>query len=334
MMLATSLEISDFLQRAGWAEACRASLAGDASARRYERLTRGTDRAVLMVAPRGDDPRRFTRMARWLWDHGFSAPQILAEAPEAGLLLLEDLGDDLVSRLIAADPAREAPLYAEITGFLTALRALPPPDFLAPLDGPQLAELVRLTPEWYPTLSRDAAEALPAALQARFEALDDGLRATCLRDFHAENALWLPDRTGVARLGLLDFQDAVICHPAYDLVSALQDARRDVSPAVEAVELARYAQLNGLEQSRFSAIYALLGVQRALRILGIFARLCLAMGKPGYTDLMPRSWAYIARNLIHPELAALAPTVRAALPAPTPEIIERIKAECGLHPML
>ncbi|MBW0158121.1 aminoglycoside phosphotransferase family protein [Sedimentimonas flavescens] len=326
-------QITRFLAQAGWGEAQRAPLAGDASARRYERLTQGATRAVLMDAPPGDEVMRFLRMARWLRQNGFSAPEILAEAPEQGLLLLEDLGDALISRLVAQDPAREGALYAEITGFLLALHRLLPPDFLAPLDGPALAELLRLTPEWYPVLSRDAAEALPDLIAQHYAALNREAPVTCLRDFHAENALWLPDRQGVARLGLLDFQDAVAAHPAYDLVSALQDARRDVSSETETRERRRYAEATTIDLPRFEALYALLGAQRGLRIIGVFARLCMAMGKAHYVDLMPRTWAHIARNLTHPALEDVARTVRAAFPAPTPDLMQRIKEQCAQRPM-
>lgn len=333
MTRAEADQIGVFLEAAGWGGAERRMLAGDASARRYERLCQQGTTAVLMVAPRSDDLGRFTRMANWLRAHGFSAPEVLAEAAPSGLLLLEDLGDALVSRLVAEDAGREGPLYALIGDVLAALRPLAPPEFLVPLEGAGLGDLVRLTADWYPTLSQDAARALPDLIETLYRQLDDGARVVCLRDFHAENALWLPGRRGVARLGLLDFQDAVICHPAYDLVSALQDARRSVSPAVESAEVRRYVLRTGADQSRFEALYALLGVQRALRILGVFARLSLAMGKPQYADLMPRSWAHITRNLAHPALADLAVLVQAAFTAPGPEVIERIKAECGQHPM-
>lgn len=331
--------ITAFLAQAGWADAARAPLAGDASARRYERLRLGNRRAVLMDAPpaSGEDVTRFSRMARWLLDRGFSAPRILAEAPAQGLLLLEDLGDDLVARLVAADPLREGPLYAAITETLGALHRHTPPDFLAPLDGPALGDLVRLTVDWYlPGIDAprtQAADDLAHLIEAAYARLNREAPVVALRDFHAENLLWLPDRTGPARLGLLDFQDAVAGHPAYDLVSALQDARRDVSARVEAQERARYANENGLEQDRFAAIYALLGAQRSLRILGVFARLCMAMGKAHYLDLMPRTWAYIERNLAHPDLLDLARAVAAALPPPTPDRLQRIKDQCGQHPM-
>lgn len=338
-MAERAAQIASFLAATGWGMADRRPLAGDASARRYDRLTRGTDRAVLMDAPpaSGEDVTRFTRMARWLCAQGFSAPAILAEDPGCGLLLLEDLGDDILARLTTADPEREAPLYASITDFLLALHRHPAPAFAPPLDGPALADLTRLTPDWYlPGIGATrtgAADDLPGLIALAYDRLNREMPVASLRDFHAENLIWLPHRRGPARLGLLDFQDAVTAHPAYDLVSALQDARRDVSPVVEAAERSRYAATKGLEQSRFMAIYALLGVQRALRILGVFARLCMALDKPQYVALIPRTWGYIERNLERPELADIARALRAALPAPTPERLKRITEQCGQHPM-
>ncbi|HEY0274504.1 MAG TPA: phosphotransferase, partial [Paenirhodobacter sp.] len=205
-------EITAFLADVGWGMAQRRDLAGDASARRYERLTRGTDRAVLMVSPAPDEVARFARVGAWLRDHGFSAPQIFAM--RGGLMLLEDLGDDLLSTLLVRAPDREAALYAHVTDFLLALHAVPPPDFVAPLDGPALGALVELTADWAPLRSAEAAQALSPVLAQQFAALNDLPPVLSLRDFHAQNALWLPDRQGVTRLGLLDFQDAVAAHPA------------------------------------------------------------------------------------------------------------------------
>ena len=327
---------TDFLSRSGWGTATRRPLAGDASARRYDRLTLGTHRAVLMDAPpdRGEDVTRFTRMARWLRDMGFSAPEILAEDPRQGFLIVEDLGDDLLARLVAADPTREGRLYAATVDFLIALCRCPPPDFLKPLDGPALADLTRLTAEWYPRglgLPALDPEPISAEIETLYAALNRESPVASLRDFHAENLIWLPDRSGPARLGLLDFQDATAAHPVYDLVSLLQDARREVSAATEAREGARFAAALGIEPDRFSALYALIGAQRALRILGIFARLCLQGGKAQYVDLIPRTWATLQRNLVHPALAGLA-RAAGALPAPTPDRLERIKAQCGRFP--
>ncbi|MEZ5686733.1 MAG: phosphotransferase [Paracoccaceae bacterium] len=332
-MTVRAQEIDSFLTEAGWGSAVRVALTGDASARRYQRLRRGADIAILMDAPPGGDTPRFVEIAEWLLAQGYSAPRLFAQDAPRGLLLLEDLGDGLIARLVAAHPDREAPLYRAITEFLLDLRRHPAPTNLERLDGPRLGEMVTIAADWYPCRSSDAAAQLPALIRQVYEAHAQEDLVMCLRDFHAENILWLPERSGVARLGLLDFQDAVAAHPAYDLVSALQDARRAVSPAVERAEIAHYATQKGLEQGRFSAVYALLGVQRSLRILGVFARLCKAMGKAHYVDLMPRSWANIQRNLAHPALHSLARPLAAAFPAPDADLLEEMKRQCGTHPM-
>jgi len=325
--------VEDFLRGAGWHDALRAPLAGDASARRYDRLRRGSEAAVLMIAPPGEEIERFARIDQWLLQNGFSAPQILAHDAAGAFMLLEDLGDDLFSRIIAADPSREGALYGEITDFLLALHKLPPPDFVAPLDGPALGALTELTAEWYPARSPAAAQEVPARITEAYEHFTPAEPVLSLRDFHAENVLWLPERDGVARLGLLDFQDAVAAHPAYDLVSALQDARRDVSPEIATRECLRYADARGFDREEFAGIYALLGAQRALRILGIFSRLCLAMGKPGYLALMPRMWGHLVRNLEHPALTDLRKAVEAAYTAPDAAMLQRMRDECGQRPM-
>ncbi|SIS58176.1 aminoglycoside phosphotransferase family protein [Phaeovulum vinaykumarii] len=323
--------IAAFLAKAGWGGARRSPLAGDASARRYERLDLAGQRAVLMDVPPGDTDQvaRFLRVGDWLLAQGFSAPRVLARAPGDGLLLLEDLGDDLIARLVAADPAREGDLYHAIGVFLLELHARPAPAFLPRLDAPALADLVGLIESHYLPAAGAPARVPELAARVAEACADDGLPSVCaLRDFHAENLIWLPARKGAARLGLLDFQDAVAAHPAYDLVSVLQDARRDVPAAIEAAVRAQYVTARGLDGVAFDRAYAALGAQRALRILGVFARLCREAGKPRYVDLMPRVWAQLMRNLDHPALADLRAVVVAALPAPTPDLCERIKARC------
>jgi aminoglycoside/choline kinase family phosphotransferase len=327
-----------FLAKAGWADAVLTPLAGDASARRYQRLQKGIKRAVLMDAPpeRGENTERFTRMARWLRQKGYSAPDILAADHAAGFLLLEDLGDDLFARLIPSDPRMETPLYATAVDFLVDLQRHPSPDFLAPLDGPALADLVALTPNWYlPGIGaapNEAAGALPTIVAHLASQFGDGAMVTSLRDFHAENLIWLPYRAGVARLGLLDFQDAMAAHPAYDLVSLLQDARRDVPPALERAMVDRYVGATGMDADAFRPAYAVLGAQRALRIIGVFARLTLHFGKTHYLAYMGRVWGYLQRNLAHPALTELNHAVQAGLPAPTPERLQRMKDQCGQYP--
>ncbi|WP_417806510.1 aminoglycoside phosphotransferase family protein [Thioclava sp.] len=323
-----SRAVDRFLTRANWADATRVKLAGDASARSYDRLSLNGQTAVLMKAPPGEEMSRFLRIGDYLAQAGFSTPKVLARAEPDGFLLLEDFGDTLAARALADDPRREAEIYGQITDLLIALQDVPAPDFLPLLDGPALAELLALTPDWYPCLSPEAAAALTKKIADLYTELAQEPSGICLRDFHAENIILL-DRAGVRGLGLLDFQDAVRCHPAYDLVSALQDARRDVSQACARREIAHFAARSGIEADRFAAIYALLGTQRALRILGIFARLCLRDGKPGYLALMRRVWRNIERNLRHPALNGIAQDLRAAYSEPTAELIAELEAACA-----
>ena len=327
--------ITGFLTAAGWGGAGIEPLAGDASARRYLRLRRGPESAVLMDA----DPARagrvgpFLAMGGWLAAQGYSAPTVLAADESHGLLLLEDLGDGLFARLVAQDPARELPLYQAATGFLADLHRHPPPAFLAAGDGAALADLVAVLPDWY-LAGVDApitpsALALPGMIATLYGQLARAAPVVSLRDFHAENLIWLPGRVGVAQIGLLDFQDAFVTDPAYDLASLLQDVRRDVPATTEAACLHAYITANGLEEGLFLPIYALLGAQRALRILAIFARLCMADGKPHYLDYAPRVWSYLQRNLAHPALSGLAQMIAVALPEPTAARRERIREKCG-----
>jgi hypothetical protein len=324
----------DFLDRAGWGSARREHLAGDASDRRYWRLRAGAATAVLMDNPPGqaDDPAAFVAMAAHLRGLGLSAPRVLAADPAAGFVLLEDLGDDLFARLLADDPAREAELYAPAVDVLAELQraALPPglPD-LAAEDWAEAAALAWQT--YLPAATGVARDPGPfrVAMARALSDHADGPRVLILRDYHAENLLWLPGRKGLARIGLLDFQLGQAGQPGYDLVSLLQDARRDVAPATEATMRTRFAAATGTLDP---AAYATLGAQRALRILGVFARLALDRGKPGYLRLMPRVWGHLTRNLAHPALADLARICQADLPAPSPAIQDRIARQCPPSP--
>lgn len=319
---------ADFVARAGWGQARVLPLAGDASARRYFRLHGPQGSAVLMddQGEGGGGTAPFLAMTRWLRGHGFGAPEILAQDKAAGLLLVQDLGDELVARVLEREPAQAPAIYARITDLLVDLHRHPVPDFVAPLDGPAMAQQVGLFAEWYPQAvgaSADAAAIAPLIARLHAELAADQPPVLALRDFHAENLIW----RGAAPLGLIDYQDAVACHPAYDLVSVLQDARRDVAPEIEADCIARYLDATGLDADRFRAAYALMGAQRGLRIVGIFTRLCLRDGKPRYLDFMPRVWSHVARNLMHPALAPLAAVVN-TLPLPDAATIERIRRRC------
>jgi aminoglycoside/choline kinase family phosphotransferase len=315
-----------FLARAGWGDAARSKLAGDASFRKYDRLRRGTESAVLMDAPPPqEDIRPFVRIARHLETLRYSAPRILAEDAAHGFLLLEDLGDDLFARLIR-DGADERALYDATIDFLLDLHRHPAPADLPPYDEQRLIDEVALFPDWYlPALT---GHETPAGQRQAFNDLwrdlapgvareaAAGTRVLVLRDFHAENLLWLPQRSGAARIGLLDFQDAVAGHRAYDLVSLLEDARRDVDPALAEAMMQRYIAGTGVDDADFRRAYAILGAQRNTRILGIFTRLWKRDGKPQYQAFMPRMWGLVERDLQHPALAGLRAWFDATVPPP------------------
>ena len=337
--------LSAFVAAAGWGSAMPAHLAGDASNRSYLRLTQNGQSAVLMDSPPGtsDDPAAFVQIAAHLNALGLSAPAVLASNLRDGFLLLEDLGDALFARVLQADPAAELALYTAATDVLVHLQRQPAPAGLANLTPADWAQAAVLALEWYATAvtghTPDPTRFI-ACLTDRLARSCDAPAVLILRDFHAENLLWLPARNGLARVGLLDFQLAQMGQPGYDLVSLLQDARRDVSPAVEQALIRRFAEETARETARetalspdaFSVAYAALGAQRALRILGIFARLCLVAGKPGYVRLIPRVWGQLQRNLAHPDLAALRAICDQVLPPPTPAALTRIESLCNRPP--
>lgn len=313
--------IARLIHRAQWAEARLIPLAGDASSRRYFRLQGGDRSAVLMDAAPGTTDS-YVAMTQWLRHRDLHAPEIIAADQVEGLLLLEDLGDDLVARVLAAEPALAPRIYGRMTDLLIELHGHAPPDWVLRLDGPELARQVGLFAEYYPAAAGAPGKGadVAAVIEALHAELAEDMPAVLgLRDFHAENLVWRGD----APLGLLDFQDAVAVHPAYDLVSGLQDARRDVDPAIEAVEIARYIAATGVDGDRFRAAYALLGAQRSLRIMGIFTRLAQRDGKRRYLAFMPRVWDAIQRNLTHPALAPLVAALE-GVPAPSARVTDRI----------
>ncbi|MGZ2255682.1 aminoglycoside phosphotransferase family protein [Roseobacter sp. A03A-229] len=338
-MSTRTADLDAFIKKAGWSNAERVSLAGDASNRRYDRLTAPDGkRAVLMDAPpeKGEDVRPFVQIAEYLGGIGLSAPHVLAKDEVCGFLLLEDLGDALFARVLEREPDLENSLYAAAIDALVHLHQSSPPALPAYHAG-VTAPLAALAFDWY---QFGATGAVDAKAKARFmqmitpllAQLDDDTRVLIQRDYHAENLLWLPDRDGTARVGLLDFQDAMLGHPAYDLVSVLQDARRDLQPETEQRMIDRFLQQQPQDAARFRTAYAILGVQRNLRILGVFARLCLRNGKLQYVDLIPRVWGHVQTNLAHPALAEVNDMVNTALPAPTPDVLDTLRAKCATCP--
>lgn len=325
--------IAQFLADAGWGAATIAPLAGDASNRRYSRLDLADERAVLMDAPaeRGEDIRPFTFMTRWLRDQGLSAPKIFAEDKNTGLLLLEDLGDALFARHVSTHPDEERNLYAEAVRVLVSLARQPVPAYLAPYDRAALDREALLFTEWWLPASTGAtpSEAMQAAylglVHKATESVEPVRDVVVLRDYHAENLIWLPDRPAPACVGLLDYQDALAGHPAYDLMSLLEDARRDTTPALRDEMITLYlSERPDIDADSFCAAYSALGAQRNLKIIGIFARLALRDHKPHYLDLIPRVWGHLQRDLSHPDLVALKEWVATTAPAPTTEVLARI----------
>ena len=294
------------------------SLVGPPDASHAERIALGYNAAARLA---GGSVAAFVATAAYLRARGLSAPQILAHDIPAGLAVLEDLGDGLYATLIA-EGQDETPLYEAAVDVQIALHGETPPEVLTaegdvawPLltyDALALKIATDTFLEWWPKFAglpafSDAAvaewDALWAPVWVRGEA---GASVFTHRDYHAQNLIWLPGRDGVARVGLLDFQDALRAHPAWDLTHLLQDARRDVSPALEQAMLDRYLGARPtLDRETFIADYRALAASNAARILGrVFARQAL-LGRPQYEAYMPRTWRYLERNLENPALAGL-----------------------------
>ncbi len=297
-----------------------------------------------MDAPpaKGEDVRPFLAVTHWLRAQGLSAPAVLVADPGRGFLALEDLGDDLFTPLLARAPAGlEAELYAATVDLLAALAEVPAPEMMGPPDcrlplppynAAVLAQEASLLRKWWmpaagAPVSADRAAEFEALVAGATAAVEPARDVVVLRDCHADNLVWLPERAGPARVGLLDYQDALAGHAAYDLVSLLEDARRDTGEALRAAMLARYLDRRpGLDAARFRAACAALGAQRNLKIVGIFARLAIRDGKPRYLSMIPRVWGHLARDLAHPALAPLAAWVGRHVPPPEAETLARVAA--------
>lgn len=322
------------LQHAGWGDATAAFLAGDASDRTYQRLVRRGETAVLMDAPpgKGDDPATFLAVARHLCSIGLSAPQLIAADLDAGFLLLEDFGDALFARFLDAEPAKESALYAVATDALLLLQAHPPIPDLPALSPADWATAAAFAIDHY----RAAISDTPADKVGFIACLTDLIAAQqpdasvmILRDFHAENLIWLPQRKGAARAGLLDFQLAQLGHPVYDVISLLQDARRDVHPETASNVRRQFCTAKGMSKQGFDAAAAVWGAQRALRILGVFTRLARLSGKTSYVSLIPRVWGHLQVSLQHPTLLPLQLMCASLLPPPTHSVLAAIRQTSG-----
>ena len=305
--------LDEFLESAGWGGAEVEPLVGDASFRRYFRVRQHDRSAMLMDAPPPhEDPGPFLDVGTWLAEHGHRAPGIHAEDRARGLVLIEDFGEDRMRDWLDDNTHAEHETYERAIDTLVRLHRSPPGPF-PPYDMEVYQREAGLFTEWYcPAMKLEVdaegyARAFEAALTPMLPRQVPGV--TVLRDYHAENIMLLDD----GHQGLIDFQDALVGHPAYDLVSLLQDARRDVSPELERQMLDRYlAQAAAGEH--FEADYARLGAQRNAKIVGIFSRLWKRDDKPRYLAFIPRVWEAMERDLKHPSLAPVADWFAANVP--------------------
>jgi len=305
--------IQAFLTDAGWGNARRGRLADDASFRRYDRLNRRDEPAVLMDAPPPqEDVRPFVRVARHLEALGLSAPRLLAVDEVNGLLLLEDLGDATYTRLLAGGHDEEA-LYALATDVLAEIAARPDAIFagLPPYDDQRLLTEAGLLTDWYMPamlggeLDSEARADYAGIWRSLFPVARLVPETLVLRDFHVDNLMLLA-RPGLTACGLLDFQDAVAGPATYDLMSLLEDARRDIDPLLaERMKQRWLRRFPALDRAVFEASWAVMAAQRHAKVIGIFTRLCRRDGKPGYLVHIPRVWRLLEAALRHPVLAEL-----------------------------
>jgi aminoglycoside/choline kinase family phosphotransferase len=317
-----------FQQAVGWGDATCGLLAGDASFRKYWRLERADgSRAVIMDAPPPqEDVRPFVKIARHLQGQGFSAPEIWAEDAAQGFLLLEDLGDGTYTRLLAAGDDEWA-LYGLAVDVLAALSQTPLPQALPPYDDPRLLTESGLLPDWFlPSVGAPVSAQARADWDAAWQQILPLARsvptALVLRDFHVDNLLLLPDRAGAAACGLLDFQDAVAGPLTYDLMSLMEDARRDIAPPLVAAMKARFLVARpDLSAEAFATSWAVMAAQRHAKVIGIFARLFKRDGKDGYLVHIPRVWRLLEAACHHPACAPVARWLETHVPA---EVRQRV----------
>ncbi|MEE4154377.1 MAG: phosphotransferase [Erythrobacter sp.] len=314
--------LHSFIANTDWSAAAIEPLPGDASFRRYFRLRRkdrGT--AMLMHAPPPhEDPQPFLSAAQWLLANGMRAPEILAQNPREGWVLVEDFGDHRMRDWLDQHPEDERAAYEAAIDTLIELHEYPPGPF-SPYDLPTYQREAALLTQWY--CSAQSLKVDEHGFEAAWEEVLAPMierqtdQVTVLRDYHAENIMLLckpsPGAASHRTQGLIDFQDALVGHRAYDLVSLLQDARRDVSPELEEAMLTRYIE-RAQPGNDFRADYARLGAQRNAKIVGIFTRLHKRDNKPRYLELIPRVWAAMERDLAHPALEPVASWFAANIP--------------------
>ena len=323
-----------FLSRSPWENAKRTPIAGDASSRRYERLTCCTNgTSILMDAPSedGEDIKPFIKICEYFQKIGLSVPKIYYSDIPNGFLILEDFGKDLFSKMLIENPSNELEFYINATDNLIHLYHAAPLKGLSVYNSTDMANKSLLALDWY--LEYGLAEPPNCSLKTELYKL---LKASLMdvmdtplimvhRDFHAENLIWLNYKQDSQRVGILDFQDTMLGHPAYDLASLLNDIRRDVSPEIKRKCLDHYLLNTNLNTEAFEYGFSVCSAQRNLRILGVFTRLSVRDDKMHYLTFIPNVWRKLIEDLRHPALGDLSSLIRDSFPEPNTDIIQRIK---------
>lgn len=278
-------------------------IAGDASFRSYYRIFCEDGNRVLMFAPPGyEDIRPFSKIDEFLVSNGFSAPKIFASDEKLGFLLLEDLEDDTYGRVLASDSTNELPLYKKACDVLLSLHKIPAPQDILSYNNALLFREVMLLPDWYSRLKHKEMSVEEKAEYKflwfkLFDMIDRENQVLVLRDYHADNLMIVKNREGVSSVGLLDFQDAVVGSRAYDLVSLLEDARRDLNSQNREKLFDYYLKNSRVNEETFKRDYEILSLQRNIKIIGIFARLSLRDGKHSYLNMIPRVLGFVNSRL-------------------------------------
>ena len=324
-------QIKELLRKNNLLCAPTEKITSDASNRKYLRLTKGNKTVILMDSnPKKNEPlNNFIYFTNFLRKHHFSAPKIYDSDIPNGLLLLEDLGARNFADILKVKPKVETNIYKEAVNQLIMIQSKETPKQAKPYSTEILIEEALLFTEWYlgETNSSRLSTQFTSLLRPLLKKIDQTKPTLVLRDFHAENLIWMNSRKNFKRVGLLDYQDALIGHPAYDMASLLKDARRDVSIEVRDIMTNHYLEKTKHNKDLFLRDYSILSAQRNLKIIGIFSRLSIRDKKKNYVKLIPRVWKNLENDFMHPDLKNLSKFINAVAPYPNVKILKNLSQE-------
>ena len=324
-------QIKELLRKNNLLCAPTEKITSDASNRKYLRLTKGNKTVILMDSnPKKNEPvNNFIYFTNFLRKHHFSAPKIYDSDIPNGLLLLEDLGTRNFADILKVKPKVATNIYKEAVNQLIMIQSKETPKQAKPYSTEILIEEALLFTEWYlgETNSSRLSTQFTSLLTPLLKKIDQTKPTLVLRDFHAENLIWMNSRKNFKRVGLLDYQDALIGHPAYDIASLLKDARRDVSIEVRDIMTNHYLEKTKHNKDLFLRDYSILSAQRNLKIIGIFSRLSIRDKKKNYVKLIPRVWKNLENDFMHPDLKNLSKFINAVAPYPNVKILKNLSQE-------